>query len=200
MINEDCLVITCVFPSGRVGRAGRSGTAYSMICQDEMPYVYDLHLFLGRPVQFATPEHAQGRLRRKPDLLCIRGCQWTCQLSRPLPLSCHCLQFKPLLHFSRFRGCVWSGPSEYPGWRKFSSSHCSRKLPGPAKPASYLGECLQAVSEISTKPLTWVHQTGQKHRFVLDGRPSTLRSVWIRMNCEENSNNDMQTVVGKCNW
>ncbi|XP_037548242.1 ATP-dependent RNA helicase DDX54 [Nematolebias whitei] len=39
---------------GRVGRAGRSGTAYSMICSDEMPYVYDLHLFLGRPVQFAT--------------------------------------------------------------------------------------------------------------------------------------------------
>ncbi|XP_073334351.1 ATP-dependent RNA helicase DDX54 [Pagrus major] len=44
---------------GRVGRAGRSGRAYSMICQDEMPLVYDLHLFLGRPVQFATPEHKQ---------------------------------------------------------------------------------------------------------------------------------------------
>uniref|UniRef100_A0A671YGW7 RNA helicase n=1 Tax=Sparus aurata TaxID=8175 RepID=A0A671YGW7_SPAAU len=44
---------------GRVGRAGRSGRAYSMICQDEMPLVYDLHLFLGRPVQFATPEHTQ---------------------------------------------------------------------------------------------------------------------------------------------
>ncbi|XP_070706952.1 ATP-dependent RNA helicase DDX54 [Pempheris klunzingeri] len=44
---------------GRVGRAGRSGVAYSMICQDEMPFVYDLHLFLGRPVQFATPEHTQ---------------------------------------------------------------------------------------------------------------------------------------------
>ncbi|CAJ1070337.1 ATP-dependent RNA helicase DDX54 [Xyrichtys novacula] len=44
---------------GRVGRAGRSGTAYSMVCQDEMPFVYDLHLFLGRPVQFATTEHAQ---------------------------------------------------------------------------------------------------------------------------------------------
>ncbi|XP_069569877.1 ATP-dependent RNA helicase DDX54 [Brachyistius frenatus] len=41
---------------GRVGRAGRSGTAYSMICPDEMPFVYDLHLFLGRPVQFATPD------------------------------------------------------------------------------------------------------------------------------------------------
>ncbi|KAI3362306.1 hypothetical protein L3Q82_012623 [Scortum barcoo] len=44
---------------GRVGRAGRSGTTYSMICQDEMPFVYDLHLFLGRPVQLATLEHTQ---------------------------------------------------------------------------------------------------------------------------------------------
>ncbi|KAG7224063.1 hypothetical protein INR49_015321 [Caranx melampygus] len=44
---------------GRVGRAGRSGTAYSMVCPDEMPFVYDLHLFLGRPVQFATPEHTK---------------------------------------------------------------------------------------------------------------------------------------------
>uniref|UniRef100_A0AAZ1Y2Q7 Helicase C-terminal domain-containing protein n=1 Tax=Oreochromis aureus TaxID=47969 RepID=A0AAZ1Y2Q7_OREAU len=44
---------------GRVGRAGRSGTAYSLICPDEMPYVYDLHLFLERPVQFASPEHTE---------------------------------------------------------------------------------------------------------------------------------------------
>uniref|UniRef100_A0A4W6CDC2 RNA helicase n=1 Tax=Lates calcarifer TaxID=8187 RepID=A0A4W6CDC2_LATCA len=44
---------------GRVGRAGRSGTAYSLVCPDEMPFVYDLHLFLGRPVQLATPEHTQ---------------------------------------------------------------------------------------------------------------------------------------------
>ncbi|XP_061603354.1 ATP-dependent RNA helicase DDX54 isoform X1 [Phyllopteryx taeniolatus] len=42
---------------GRVGRAGRSGTAYSMICPDEVPFAFDLHLFLGRPVQLATPEH-----------------------------------------------------------------------------------------------------------------------------------------------
>ncbi|CAK6959515.1 ATP-dependent RNA helicase DDX54 [Scomber scombrus] len=45
---------------GRVGRAGRSGATYSLICPDEMPYVYDLHLFLGRPLQMATPESAQG--------------------------------------------------------------------------------------------------------------------------------------------
>lgn len=44
---------------GRVGRAGRSGTTYSMVCTDEMPFVYDLHLFLGRPVQIATAEHTQ---------------------------------------------------------------------------------------------------------------------------------------------
>ncbi|XP_051907315.1 ATP-dependent RNA helicase DDX54 [Hippocampus zosterae] len=43
---------------GRVGRAGRSGTAYSMVCPDEVPFVYDLHLFLGRPVQLATAEHS----------------------------------------------------------------------------------------------------------------------------------------------
>ncbi|XP_028274374.1 ATP-dependent RNA helicase DDX54 [Parambassis ranga] len=44
---------------GRVGRAGRSGTTFSMVCPDEMPFIYDLHLFLGRPVQFAMLEHTQ---------------------------------------------------------------------------------------------------------------------------------------------
>lgn len=56
------LIVTCLFPSGRVARAGRSGTAYSLVCPDEMAFVYDLHLFLGRPVQLATPDHTQGRL------------------------------------------------------------------------------------------------------------------------------------------
>lgn len=36
---------------GRVARAGRSGTAYSLIALDEMPALVDLHLFLGRPVK-----------------------------------------------------------------------------------------------------------------------------------------------------
>ncbi|XP_023674426.1 ATP-dependent RNA helicase DDX54 [Paramormyrops kingsleyae] len=44
---------------GRVARAGRSGTAYSLVCPDETPYVYDLHLFLGRPVQFSLPDQPQ---------------------------------------------------------------------------------------------------------------------------------------------
>ncbi|KAM4532368.1 ATP-dependent RNA helicase DDX54 [Fundulus diaphanus] len=57
---------------GRVGRAGRSGTAYSMVCPDEMPYVYDLHLFLGRPVQFATADQTQdsdGLFGRVPQII-----------------------------------------------------------------------------------------------------------------------------------
>ncbi|KAG7476442.1 hypothetical protein MATL_G00082980 [Megalops atlanticus] len=44
---------------GRVARAGRSGTAYSLVCSDEVPYVYDLHLFLGRPIQLAVPDQPQ---------------------------------------------------------------------------------------------------------------------------------------------
>lgn len=44
---------------GRVARAGRSGTAYSLVCPDEVPFVYDLHLFLGRPIQLAVPAHTQ---------------------------------------------------------------------------------------------------------------------------------------------
>ncbi|XP_066459918.1 ATP-dependent RNA helicase DDX54 isoform X3 [Eleutherodactylus coqui] len=38
---------------GRVARAGRSGTAYSLVAPDETPYVYDLHLFVGRPLKLA---------------------------------------------------------------------------------------------------------------------------------------------------
>lgn len=34
-----------------------------------MPFVFDLHLFLGRPVQFAAPEHTKGRLLRMSALM-----------------------------------------------------------------------------------------------------------------------------------
>ncbi|XP_036625149.1 ATP-dependent RNA helicase DDX54 [Trichosurus vulpecula] len=40
---------------GRVARAGRSGTAYSLVAPDEVPYIFDLHLFLGRPLTLAVP-------------------------------------------------------------------------------------------------------------------------------------------------
>ncbi|KAK2911431.1 hypothetical protein Q8A67_003564 [Cirrhinus molitorella] len=55
---------------GRVARAGRGGTAFSLVCPDEVPYLYDLHLFLGRPIQLALPEHthdADGVFGRVPQ-------------------------------------------------------------------------------------------------------------------------------------
>ncbi|XP_063066262.1 ATP-dependent RNA helicase DDX54 [Engraulis encrasicolus] len=57
---------------GRVARAGRGGAAYSLVCPDEVPYVYDLHLFLGRPIQLALPDHqkdADGVFGRVPQSL-----------------------------------------------------------------------------------------------------------------------------------
>ncbi len=39
---------------GRVARAGRSGCAYSLLSSDEVPYMLDLHLFLGRPLQMSS--------------------------------------------------------------------------------------------------------------------------------------------------
>uniref|UniRef100_A0A0N4ZMF2 RNA helicase n=1 Tax=Parastrongyloides trichosuri TaxID=131310 RepID=A0A0N4ZMF2_PARTI len=38
---------------GRVARAGKSGRAFSLISPDEIPYLVDLHLFLGRGCKFA---------------------------------------------------------------------------------------------------------------------------------------------------
>ncbi|XP_054248655.1 ATP-dependent RNA helicase DDX54 [Indicator indicator] len=58
---------------GRVARAGRSGTAYSLVAPDEMPYVFDLHLFLGHPLVLAgaqeMPTDAGGVLGRVPQSL-----------------------------------------------------------------------------------------------------------------------------------
>ncbi|XP_018099496.1 LOW QUALITY PROTEIN: ATP-dependent RNA helicase DDX54-like [Xenopus laevis] len=56
-------------------RVGRSGTAYSFIAPDETPYVYDLHLFLGRPLKLATAQKMEteadtdGILGRVPQSL-----------------------------------------------------------------------------------------------------------------------------------
>lgn len=38
---------------GRCARAGRSGTAYSLVSTEELPYLLDLHLFLGRGIKKA---------------------------------------------------------------------------------------------------------------------------------------------------
>lgn len=47
-----------------MARAGRSGTAYSLVAPDEVPYLLDLHLFLGRTLTLARPhEEPSGEWR-----------------------------------------------------------------------------------------------------------------------------------------
>mmetsp|Transcript_45797 Transcript_45797/g.115299 ORF Transcript_45797/g.115299 Transcript_45797/m.115299 type:complete len:903 (+) Transcript_45797:85-2793(+) len=45
-----------VHRSGRVARAGREGTAYSLVTFDELAYMIDLHRFLGKDVRVSTAE------------------------------------------------------------------------------------------------------------------------------------------------
>lgn len=41
---------------GRAARAGRTGTAYSFVTSEDMPYLLDLHLFLSKPIKAAPTE------------------------------------------------------------------------------------------------------------------------------------------------
>ena len=41
---------------GRVARAGRTGSAYSLVSSNELPYCFDLHLFIGRSLLLARPD------------------------------------------------------------------------------------------------------------------------------------------------
>ena len=53
---------------GRVARAGRAGTAYSLLTRDELGYLLDLHLFLGRRVEpaSAAPASVEAAQARAP--------------------------------------------------------------------------------------------------------------------------------------
>ena len=50
------------FVLGRVARAGRTGSAYSLVSSDELPYCIDLHLFISRPVILAELDIDDDRL------------------------------------------------------------------------------------------------------------------------------------------
>ncbi|XP_062173725.1 putative DEAD-box ATP-dependent RNA helicase 29 [Alnus glutinosa] len=41
---------------GRAARAGRTGTAFSFVTSEDMPYLLDLHLFLSKPIRAAPNE------------------------------------------------------------------------------------------------------------------------------------------------
>jgi len=36
---------------GRAARAGRTGTAFSFVTSEDMPYLLDLHIFLSKPIR-----------------------------------------------------------------------------------------------------------------------------------------------------
>lgn len=58
---------------GRCARAGRSGTAYNIVCPDEYAYLVDLHLFLGRPLHIIPPsgsvENVEGAIGKMPQTM-----------------------------------------------------------------------------------------------------------------------------------
>ena len=65
---------TFVHRVGRVARAGRPGTAFSLIAHDELPLMVDLHLFLGQsPKQYphANDQKALEEYRLVPGILFI---------------------------------------------------------------------------------------------------------------------------------
>ncbi|RHY65491.1 hypothetical protein DYB34_001198 [Aphanomyces astaci] len=45
---------------GRAARAGRSGVAFNFVDPDEMPFMVDLHLYLGRRLEDSTPTDVPG--------------------------------------------------------------------------------------------------------------------------------------------
>lgn len=51
---------------GRVGRAGRFGLALNLVTSDEVPYLLDTFLFVGRGVTFAEKQTSAGELSKSP--------------------------------------------------------------------------------------------------------------------------------------
>ncbi|KAJ8327550.1 ATP-dependent RNA helicase dbp10 [Batrachochytrium dendrobatidis] len=74
---------------GRTARAGKNGSAWSLISNDELPYMLDLQLFTGRPLVFASAFFdsaldTKNNAANKDDELCIsktsREPQYTAEL------------------------------------------------------------------------------------------------------------------------
>ncbi|CAH0552710.1 unnamed protein product [Brassicogethes aeneus] len=54
---------------GRCARAGREGTAFSLVTPDEYAYLLDLFLFLGRPLDLSSPKNKNGCIGKIPQSL-----------------------------------------------------------------------------------------------------------------------------------
>lgn len=69
VINYDFVDTSKVFVHrvGRAARAGRRGWAYSLVSNDELPYLIDLQLFLNRPLRLPDPPGSSGKRASAPD-------------------------------------------------------------------------------------------------------------------------------------
>ena len=54
MFNFKWNIVKNYYIIGRCARAGRKGHAFNLVTTDEICYLLDLHLFLGRPLNMAT--------------------------------------------------------------------------------------------------------------------------------------------------
>lgn len=59
-----------------MARAGRSGVAYSLIAAEELPYLVDLHVFLGREIKVVPPDGQPDGMIRFLEFGLKRKCLW----------------------------------------------------------------------------------------------------------------------------
>ena len=84
--------------TGRVARAGRSGTAYSFVSSDEVPYMIDLHLFLGRSLATSGNDGLY-IIHVYTYTLYITRLLYTCKLPNKITLHVHCIwEYKSFIH------------------------------------------------------------------------------------------------------
>ena len=60
-----------VHRSGRVARAGRKGAAYALVTPEEMPYMVDVHMFIGKPLKSGLSAQGKACATREAGL---EGC------------------------------------------------------------------------------------------------------------------------------
>ena len=107
--------VLCHVVSGRVARAGQSGTAYSIISPDEVPLMLDLHLSLGRPVKYVVankhyPTDVDGLCGRVPQTVLDDEDEDLQRWNKMHDIVSLCVIYAPFLYFV-FQ--VWLGQKYY---------------------------------------------------------------------------------------
>uniref|UniRef100_A0A915DVE4 Helicase C-terminal domain-containing protein n=1 Tax=Ditylenchus dipsaci TaxID=166011 RepID=A0A915DVE4_9BILA len=87
---------------GRVARAGKPGVAFSLVTPDELPYLVDMFLFLGRPMNFAGVESKQHQYSNDDDVIIGRFPETLAHLETEFLRNIHdtSIEISDLLHKS----------------------------------------------------------------------------------------------------